>query len=70
MKLPNDIIIIIINYARTPICKKLKYEIMNYKYNKLLNKQLEIYKYNDHYVSNETRIRSQICSSLLSHCCL
>ena len=70
MKLPNDIIIIIINYARRPICNKLKYEIINYKYNKILKKQLLLYNNNDHYISRETRIRSQICSSLLTHCCI
>lgn len=70
MKLPNDIIIIIINYARRPICNKLKYEIINYKYNKILKKQLSRCNNNDHYISRETLIRSQICSSLLTHCCL
>lgn len=70
MKLPNDILIIIINYARTPICSKLKHEIINYKYNKLLVRELERCHIHDHYVSNETRIRSQICASLLTHCCL
>ena len=69
MKLPNDLIIIIINYARMPICNKLKYEIINYKYNKILKKQL-LNNYNDHYISRETLIRSKICSSLLTHCCL
>ena len=70
MKLPNDIIIIIINYARIPICNKLKYEIINYKYNKILKKQLSLYNNNDHYISRETMIRNQICCSLLTHCCL
>ena len=70
MKLPNDIIIIIINYARIPICNKLKYEIINYKYNEILKKQLSLYNNNDHYISRETMIRTQICSSLLTHCCL
>ena len=70
MNLPNDLIIIIINYARTPICKTLKYEIINYRYNKVLKKQLLLRTNNDHYISRETRIRSQICSSLLTHCCL
>ena len=70
MNLPNDIVIMIINYARTPICKKLKYEIINYRYNKILKKRLLLYKKFDNYISRETRIRSQICSSLLTHCCL
>ncbi len=66
--IPNEIINIIMSYANKPINKKLKNEIINYKYNKFIKKQLDLCNKMERSISYETHIRMKIRSSLLNYC--
>ena len=70
INIPNEIINIIMSYANKPINEKLKNEIINYKYNKFINEQLEICNKMRVSISYETYIRMKIRASLLNYCYL